>query len=279
MTEKLPPDLLLDEAPPFTDDELAMFFAWADSGDWPGEEMPDADELPPGAGPAPRWPGPRSDAEAAWAMSKFREKAERAAALRQLAADRIARIGAWLDEALKAEGDLDRSAAFFADHLERYAIARRISSGDKIKSLPLPDGKVATRASSAKAVVVDEEAALAWAEKEAPDAIARRLLLTPLRASLELIEVPTRIVCSPCAEVVSLGLDGIDHPGAFAKAHQVGTAIECPSCGAEALVGQWLESELVAADADGAAAPGLGVEPARLSATVTLADQREGGRA
>jgi hypothetical protein len=219
--------------------------------------------------------GPRT---AEWAMAKV-AAARRAEA--ELAAQRdewMLRIRHWFDQAASRH---QASAAFFAGHLERYALAERERTDGKVKTVPLPSGKVSTTASSAKAVVLNEDAVVAWADAvlaDEPDVLelvaphSRRVLVSGLRQLVQL-------------EVVVDEARLLLHDGQLVEWMRTEVGQRCPGPGDYwppladepehhddngALVAQVevVLSHLEVRGPDGLPVPGTGVEPATVTAKV-----------
>jgi len=217
------------------------------------------DELPE---PAQRW---RIDGtgSAAWAMAHVVSAEAQLEALTAQAVEWYARIDAWLAH---ESAQPRATVAFFGAHLERFALDAREADPRK-KSVTLPGGKVQTREAKPRAVVTDEEEALAWALNHAPEAIrtVEKLRLEALRQRLTVREMETLAwVTNSCGCKVSVRDDeGLDIP-------PVGTETECSECGAEALIGmvEVLHSRWVVTDAEGGFVPGVDVDPGGITARV-----------
>lgn len=167
----LPPELALDAAP-LTDFDLervtqAVMTACEDRAMTPGEIIdsllfaevgPAAQHLLPEA--ARRWrctdPG-----AAEWAMRQVAAIDVEATELAAQRDDWSARIGAWFASAARP---LAARRAFFAAHLEAYALAERARDENR-KTVSVPSGKVRTTGTGPKAIVADEAAVIAWARE------------------------------------------------------------------------------------------------------------------
>lgn len=68
----------------------------------------------------------------------------------------------------EAGAKLVRAEAFFEDALKEWAVRSRTATA---KTFTLSHGTVSTRLSKARPIVVDEEAAIEWAERACPDAV------------------------------------------------------------------------------------------------------------
>ncbi len=219
------------------------------------------DELPE---PAKRW---RIDGtgSAAWAMAHVINSGAQLEALTAQAVEWYGRIDAWL---VHESAPPRATAAFFAAHLERFALDTREADPRK-KSVTLPGGKVQTREAKPRAVVIDEAEALAWAAKNAPEAIqtTEKLRLEALRLRLTVKEMVTIAwVTNSCGCKVSVrDEEGLDIP-------PVGTETECSTCGADALIGmvEVLHSRWVVTDAEGGDVPGVDVDPGGVTAKVVV---------
>lgn len=236
----------------------------SDVEEWVGDLATAEDSLPERA-QAWRIDGTGS---AAWAMAHV---ARAEAALDDLTAQAVewyGRIDAWL---VHESAPHRRTKEFFEGQLQRYALDRR-EADPKARTLTLPDGKVSTTAKGAKVIVTDEDAVLAWARINAPEAVKKKevttLGLTELRAYVKAHKITTLAwVTNSCGCKVSVRDDeGLDLP-------EVGTLVEsCSECGAEALIGRIepLAFRWLATTEDGAHVPGVDVEPDSVTAKVVL---------
>lgn len=105
------------------------------------------------------------DSMAEWALRKVaaaRRKRHEATKLRD---DEQARIDAWYQHVTAAA---QRDDEFFTGLLTEYALTERKHGR---KSVVLPHGAVKTRTTSASVDVVDEDALIAWAKQNRPDAV------------------------------------------------------------------------------------------------------------
>lgn len=217
---------------------------------------------------------------AEWAMRHVAVTEAEIAALRLQAEEWTRRIGVWFDTATRP---LEARHAFFAGHLERYALARR-AEDPKAKTLTLPSGQVRTRTTSAAAIVQDEAELVAWVKDNLPDVAdtvvktVESVRLTELRRHLVVVEVPVSVVLAPCGCVVTpVHPDGdeatagtlvrFDTPDELA-AWTVGTAAWCPDCGEDRLVARWRDTDYVVRSADGRPVPGTDVTYPTVRATV-----------
>lgn len=117
------------------------------------------------------------DELANWALRRLAAAQNEIARIRHAARTEIARVEAWADDAEQAvRHDVD----FFTGRLIDYR--RRLEAADPklAKTYKLPAGSISRRAGRAKVQVLDEAALTAWALKECPEAVAVRVLTTPL---------------------------------------------------------------------------------------------------
>lgn len=257
----LPPEIFGEE-PPLTDDDLGAYFDELDTLD--SLVGVDASQR---AGALDRhtpahWSidGPNT---ADWAMAKYAAAEASIAELEMRKNEYMLRIGYWFDNAAK---DHQRTLEFFAGHLTRYAVDQRIATGGKAKSVKTPSGIVKTTATSPVAEISDMDDVVTWAVAHALDIVKMTqptVNVTDVRAKVEIIAVPTRVVLSPCACVV-------DVTGSFNEIHRWdrATAIVCPSCDDDALVGDWLDTRQVIVDGGGNLVPGLVVRDGVITAKV-----------
>lgn len=217
-----------------------------------------------------------SIADAEWAMAKVADLDAAQAKIDDQLEQWTVRYRAWHADAAT---DIAAHRRFFVAHLEAHAIAEREASGGKTKTVTLPSGKIATTHHKPKVSITDEATLIAWAEDnlepEQVDAIvktSKRALVSELKPVTQIIEVidDLRIVSAPCGCVTE------EWPAADGFFPSHGDAISCPSCGEEALVGQW---EVTAShpevwDDAGRPVPGAVVEAGRITAKVTLPGPR-----
>ncbi len=215
------------------------------------------------------------DGKAEWAMRHVARIVEERAGLAAQAEEWIDRITGWFEQRSKP---LATREAFFRAHLERYALAVREASGGKTKSVTLPSGRIQTTSTKPKIVVEDETELLAWVRDNLePDQVSvvikttEKVLVSELRDAVVLVELPSRVVCSPCGCVDAPKVRGVYvnfDTVADVAAWTAGSAVECPSCGNEALVGQWVETYLAVRDEAGRPVPGADVAAGSISANV-----------
>lgn len=103
----------------------------------------------------------RDDGSAEWAMARC------AAAQAELGRiqDQYDLWRTRLDEAMRAASEVPRhTLAFFAPRLEAYGAAVREMSDDRIKTVHLPSGAIATqRGSAPKVIIINEDVLIEWA--------------------------------------------------------------------------------------------------------------------
>ncbi len=124
--------------------------------------MSDTETMPPWVDdeilPIPGW-SIESYGEAEWACAKVSTVDADLARIDQQYDEWLGRLNAWRDDAVKP---LQERREFFAGHLSDYL--RRLREADpRTKSLALPSGKVASRITPARPIVVDEVAVIEWA--------------------------------------------------------------------------------------------------------------------
>jgi phage host-nuclease inhibitor protein Gam len=232
--------------------------------DFVGRDL--AGGIMPGEAPeaARRWTV-TGDGEAEWAMRHVAAATAELESLREQAEAWESRIHAWFMHRAKP---LQATVAFMSAHLERYATDLR-KADEKRKTVTLPSGKVTTTRTQPKVVVRDEPAVIEWAETFAPAAVARdpRLRLTELRAVVKATQVLTMAwLTNSCGCKVSVRDDeGLDLP-------DVGTEVECSTCGAAALLGmiEPMAWRHLAVASGGAFVPGVDVDPGGITPKVVL---------
>ena len=123
-----------------------------------------------------------SDVLASWAMRKL--AALRMAQRRDdaISAAEYERIDRWFSRRYKAR---ERDVEFFMRHLEDYGRRQRAAGR---KSLSLPTGTVRTREVRGSLVVTNADAAVAWAEANAPDLLTVTVSLNKAAAKRHLAE-------------------------------------------------------------------------------------------
>ncbi len=105
--------------------------------------------------------------EAEWACAKVAAVDAELARIDQQYHEWLERLYAWHNEAIRP---LEERREFFANHLGDYL--RRLREADpRTKSLALPSGKVASRVTPARPVVVDEAAVIDWARASDHDVV------------------------------------------------------------------------------------------------------------
>lgn len=105
------------------------------------------------------------DGAAEWAMRKYRDAEAAGYRIAGQAAEWRAQIDEWADEEMRRNRVMAR-LAFFAHHLEDYALRRR-EADPNAKTLNLPSGKVkTTRPTAGKIEVSDKAEFVDWAVAE-----------------------------------------------------------------------------------------------------------------
>jgi len=98
-----------------------------------------------------------------------------------------------------------------ATNIAHNALPRRQDGSFRSKTWTCPWGQVAFREVKPTVEIVDEEAAIEWAEQNAPDAVktSKRVFLTPLKEALQTIkELPTCFKPVPGKEAVTFKFVG-----------------------------------------------------------------------
>lgn len=254
----IPSELAVDEEP-FTVDELDGLL-------YEREHFPETPpgEVSPTLLPVARW-AIDSDGAAEWALRRLAEIDAELDAHTVQAAAWAAKIRAWFDDKTKRAAP---RRAFFAAHLERYGIQKR-RENPKAATLRFPSGVIKTTDHSPKLVVNDEKALIAWFHTVASEARTKELVrtvesvpVTELRAAVELVEVPTKFVFSPCG----CSWQPLTPTLELARGWPVATGVEeCPSCGEDALVAQWPETILLPS-LDGQQVVGVSIEERHITA-------------
>lgn len=274
----LPPELAgNDEDERFLEGVVAMALVAADdAGADPeevGAELADADVevtarhlYPDAEAERHRW-RIETDDQAEWAMRHVAAADRQLAELRQRADEWTARITDWFRQASR---EALATKGFMEAHLERYALERR-DADPRARSLVLPSGRVSTRRSGPKAVIIDANAVLRWAEENAADAVTveRKVLVSDLRKLVTVVQIPTRVLVGPCGHDVETAQEqNMPTPTAMADTLAVGSAIVCPECGEEGLVGRWIAAREYVEGPDGRVVPGVAVADEEVTATV-----------
>lgn len=224
---------------------------------------------------------------AEWAMAQLADTRSQQLDVAERAAEWAQRIQAWWDN---AAGPLERRAAFFTGHLERWAVAEREATGKA--TVTLPSGVVRTRATAAAVEVLDDAAVVEWADSTLtalalsevvppPAPAARRAHVVPLRRYATITEVVDHAVLTladgEVLEWVRLGATG-DYAG---TAPYVSSS-RCPGITdlwppvadegeAQRLVArvEVLHSHDEVRGPNGLPVPGVTIRPAAVTATVT----------
>jgi hypothetical protein len=107
--------------------------------------------------------------DAAWALARYREAQTLLAGIDQQAAEWTADVAAWRS---KAAEPLARTLDFMGEHLRSYALALREQSGNKVKTVELPGGRIETTGHSRPRICVDnEEEFTVWVKENQAQAI------------------------------------------------------------------------------------------------------------
>lgn len=215
---------------------------------------------------------PETDAAADWALAILRSARARIDEAEARYAAQVERLGEWRDRVTRADR---RTAAHFDNMLVAYAIGKR-DADDRRRTIVLVNGELATTRHRPRAVVDDEPDVIRWAgERLADDLRLNDLIHTektvrykPFVKLTRVVEIPTTVVLT-CGCVIELPIGG--WPAVPGR----GDAVVCPSCGQDALVGDWTATRLAVVenleDGDDVAyrfVPGADVEPERITAVV-----------
>lgn len=259
----MPPELALaDDDEPIADIDIINIIDVSQQIDVTVIDIAEAETTP-----APhRWRIEHDDV-AEWAMRKLVKLRVAQETIDGQAAVWIDKIQAWRDDMVRTDRVADR-IAFFEAHLTDYA--RRLREADpKRKTFKYPSGKVTTTSYEPKASVVNEEVVIHWAKSVGHGTgdvvqMTEKVMLAPLRAIVELVELADRVVLS-CGEEV-LTTDGALirsgegwAPGVLGTVW-IGDGVVCPSCSCDALVALVTETHLVV-QYGGDDVPGTTVEP------------------
>lgn len=278
----LPPELAA-EAPPIPDTELDQLLEQAvveahDGGVSPAQAI----ELLAGSEGAPRWQVTDLGG-AEWAMRHVAAAEQALAQLQAQAQAWAERIDQWFTQ---AAGKEQARRAFFAQHLQRYAIDQREATGGKTKSLAVPSGVVRTTEHKPKAVVADEARVAEWADAVLPDDVAhvvapvvRKVYVQPLREHTTVVEVVDRArLVLASGELVEWCADSWvprdDDPTSLVRGvgrcPQPGDGWPTPAEATDLVAAvdvQWAHLEVHGPN--GLPVPGAQVEPGHVSAKVT----------
>lgn len=255
----IPPELAVD-VEPFTLTQLDEALHAADVIGCPVDELDGAD---PQYGPAVRW-RPATDSGVEWAFRHLAEANAELARLEAQAADWASRIQAWFEP--KA-APLTARARRFSAMLERYGVEER-RRNPKVATLRWPSGTISTTVTKAKVGIENGETVVEWAEHRLSVADYERVvrtvkspLVSELRKVVEMVEVPTAVGLS-CG--CSMTVPHLPRP-ADAASLMLGSAVRCPQCADDALVGSWMRTVLLVVLA-GVVVPGAVVEPETITA-------------
>lgn len=198
---------------------------------------------------------------AAWAMAHVAKADAAIQELQHQAGEWYRRIDDWLEHETTGH---ERTRAFFVAHLERYALDLREADPDR-KSVTLPGGVVKTTAKAASVKVIDEKAALAWAQAHLNEAVSTdpRLKVGALKEHVKPVQVITAArFTHSCGDVFDAeDSEGLTWP-------EIGSEVACTECGENALLGnvevlasRWVTSVPV---------PGVDVEAPTVTAKVVV---------
>lgn len=135
-----------------------------------------------------------SPKKADWAGRKLVEALASIDETKDLVNEQIRRLEEFRDARVRS---LQHSVDFFTDHLVTYANAERVAGR---KTVALPSVKVSGLAVKPKVDVVDEEAAVKWAEEAAPEAVKKSFLKS--KAGIEIVEGADSRVAMKDGEIV-----------------------------------------------------------------------------
>lgn len=178
-----------------------------------GAELADMDVLraaaPERAEAIERW-RPTSTREAEWCMQELRAALECKAAIETDAQEMVDRVQSWLEWRMKGANVAGRIRRF-EGLLVRYALDIRSDSGDKVKTVELPSGKIKTRHDKPRPFVADEAALVEWAESHEDarwqeQVVVRvpKVQLAELKKLVQIIELDdgSQVVATPEGELV-----------------------------------------------------------------------------
>lgn len=137
--------------------------------------------------------------QAAWAMRKYRQLAQRKAQHQSLADAERERIALWETRVVSG---VESQMEFFASHLEAYAIRERARGS---KTLEFPDGSVKTRQSAAS-LDIDKATFLQWAEDAKRDDLVRVTMSPDMAAIKSSVVVDGSQVLDPASGEIIPGL-------------------------------------------------------------------------
>ena len=129
--------------------------------------------------------------QAEWAMRKLAQMRARIAEVDRLAKYWAAEIAQWADQERKAPS---RTAAFFEGVLKDYG--RRKREAEKMATVRLPSGSVASRKGGGRVAISDEIAVMKWAKT------------LPKDKQAEIIKVKESLRVSAIQKLVSVTKDG-----------------------------------------------------------------------
>lgn len=206
------------------------------------------------------------DGAAEWAMRKVAEAQYRINVDSANAAEWKRRIDAWLaDRSLRDQ----RVVSYFTGVLREYALRVREQSKGKRKSVDLASGVVRTTKTGGRVTVEGDEAFTAWAmDAGRLDLLRIAPQAKAVQAAAVVVTVPydVALTCGCVTHVtVSVGDTASDYEAVFG----LGVGMTCPGCGEYALVGKWIATVDVVT-IDGTIAPGLGISPEGVSASVSV---------
>ena len=204
---------------------------------------------------------------AEWAMRHVAETDAELAELAHQAAEWAERIQAWFDQ---RAAQLGARRAFFAGHLERYALALR-EDDERAKTLTLPSGKVSTQGSSPKVGIADEAVVQVWAQTNIPEQllsnvvkVETKVLLPGLRKHVKVEEIPDcAVITGTDGTIIRWDAeDGTPLPGIM---DIIGEGVEALQVARVEIT----ESHLVCVNHAHEPVPGTKVIPGGVTATVT----------
>ena len=271
MTDTMPPELTTD--PPVADVHLEWLFdetaslaedtGWAQPVDETVKTLADSED-------GIRW-HISSVGEAEWAMRHVAEADRNLRTLGEQRDEFVAQITAWYErESVRDEA----RRAFFAGHLERYALEQRASGGGK--TVGLPSGDVKTRVSKAVAEIVDRATVVAWAEQHLSDAVEpqpAKLVVSGFRTATRIVEiVDAAQLILDTGEILEWNRTGITPEADWPEADIISEA--CPEPGP--FEGSTIQTVLPTSghdevvDRDGNIVPGTAVRPETVTASVKV---------
>ena len=141
-----------------------------------------------------------SDEKATWCLRKLAAIQAERDRIKRLWEAEEARLNAWL---MDADRPLEHDAAFFIGQLQGYRMQLEDENPDLPKTYKLPTGALARRAGRESTYIGDEDAFVAWAKDNCPDALRVTPKVTPLKDWMRQVDEDGTVhLVSPDGEVV-----------------------------------------------------------------------------